>query len=296
MTRAICIYNPASRQAPRESLIDKLRAQFERHGYSVEFQATKRALHATELAREAAASDVDLVAACGGDGTIHEVVAGLALSSMPLAILPSGTANVLARELGLPRNPLKAIDLIPWLRPRRIALGKCGEHYFLLMAGIGIDAEAVDRVDPRLKSRFGRYAYYIAGLRCWAEGRFPTLHISVDGTRITGTFAVVGRASRYGGSLRITRNANLLSDRFDVCLFPGESRVAYLRYLAGVLSGTHHRFRDVICTSGRNIEISSAEPVRIQLDGELKGFTPAKLEIIPNALTLMVPPEFLLPS
>jgi diacylglycerol kinase family enzyme len=200
---------------------------------------------------------------------------------------------VLARELGLPRDPLKTLALFPTLTPRRIALGKCGNNYFLLMAGIGIDAAAVDRVDPRLKSRLGRYAYYVAGLRCWYEGRFPILHINVDGNRFTGTFAVVGRASRYGGSLRITRNADLFSDRFDVCLFPGESRVAYLRYLAGVLSGTHHRFRDVICTSGRSIEITSAEPVRIQLDGELKGFTPAKLEIVPDALTLMVPAEFL---
>ena len=292
MIRAICIYNPASRNAPRQSLINDLRSRFLSHGYDVEFQATERPLHATELARNAAASSADLVIACGGDGTIHEVVAGLALSKMPLAILPSGTANVLARELRLPRNPLKTADLIPGMEPRRIALGKCGPHYFMLMAGVGIDAEAIDQLDSHLKSKFGRFAYGVAALRCWSSGCFAPLSVSVDGTRFTCTFAVVGRVSRYGGSMRITRNADLLSDRFDVCLFPGGSRLDYLRYAAGVLSGTHHRLHDVICVAGKNIEISSKEPVPIQLDGELKGFTPVKLEIVPDALTLLVPAEF----
>jgi YegS/Rv2252/BmrU family lipid kinase len=290
MIRAICIYNPASRKAPTQSLINDLRSRFLSYDYLVEFRSTEHPVHATELARNAVGSGADLVIACGGDGTIHEVVAGLALSPMPLAILPSGTANVLARELRLPLNPLKTLNLIPTLQPRRIALGKCGSHYFLLMAGAGIDAATIVLVDSDLKSRFGSFAYWIAGLRCWRAGYFPSFSVCVDRTRFTCTFVVVGRVSRYGGSIRITRNAKLLSDQFDVCLFPGKSRLDYLRYLVGVASGTHHRFRDVVCMSGKNVEITSEEPVRIQLDGELCGFTPAKLEVVPNALTLMVRP------
>src|SRR5215831_18551243 len=96
MNRCVCIYNPAARNAPGQSLIDTLRMRLAHHGYDVDFQATQHPLHATELARKAVAEAVDLVIACGGDGTIREVAEGLALSSVPLAILPSGTANVLA--------------------------------------------------------------------------------------------------------------------------------------------------------------------------------------------------------
>jgi diacylglycerol kinase (ATP) len=293
MTRAACIYNPASRNAPAPAVIEELRTRLNKLGYAVQFLGTERPLHATELARNAAASDCDLVLACGGDGTIHEVVSGLALSSVPLAILPSGTANVLARELQLPRNPLKAAALIPQLKPRRIALGKCGDHYFLLMAGVGLDATAIDRVNARWKSSIGRLAYGLAALGSWSEGHFPPLSVCVDGSTFTGTFVVVGRVSRYGGSMRITRNAHLLSDRFDVCLFQGGSRADYLKYSVGVLSGTHHRFRDVMCVSGKNVEITAEQPVGVQLDGELRGWTPVKLEIVLDALTLLVPEDFL---
>src|SRR5262245_44211950 len=102
MSRAICIYNPESRTAPSQAVIDDLRRRFSDHQYTVEFQPTERALHATELARVAAGSGVDLAIACGGDGTINEIVQGMVGSQTPLAILPSGTGNVLAKELGLP--------------------------------------------------------------------------------------------------------------------------------------------------------------------------------------------------
>jgi len=289
MPDAVCIYNPASRTAPSSALLTKLRNQFLKAGYSVDFQATERPLHATDLARAAVASSADLVIACGGDGTIQEVASGMAHSNVPLAILPSGTANVLAHELGLPRNPLKAVAIMPSLEPRRIALGKCGEEYFLLMAGAGIDAAAIDRVNSRLKSRIGRMAFVYSGLQCWSAGGFEPLTVRVDETEYRCTFVVASRVTRYGGSLRIAPHADLFSDRFAVCLFPGASRLDYLRYLAGVLSGTHHRFKDVVCVAGRSVEISSEKPVRYQLDGELKGFTPIQLEVIPNALTLLVP-------
>jgi diacylglycerol kinase (ATP) len=270
-------------------MIEKLRSRFAAYGYSVEFQATERPQHATELARNAAASSADLVIACGGDGTIQEVASGLAHSKTPLAILPSGTANVLARELNIPRNPLDAADCIPSLTPRRIAVGRCGVDYFLLMAGVGMDAETIDQVDPLWKSRVGTPAFWYAGLRHWSTGGFTPLSVVADGTEYRCSFIVAGRVSRYGGSLRIARQASLFSDRFDLCMFPGETRLDYLRYFAGVLSGTHHHLHDVICTPAHTVEISSEKPVRYQLDGELKGFTPIKLNIVPDALTLLVP-------
>src|SRR5258705_7453999 len=147
MIRVVCIYNPASRNAPSQSLINDLRRRFLDHKYFVEFQGTEGPFHGTELAREAAGSGVDLVIACGGDGTINEVVDGLMGSPIPLAILPSGTANVLARELRLPRDLRKIPALLPAWKAQRIALGKCGGRHFVLMAGAGFDAAVIDQVD-----------------------------------------------------------------------------------------------------------------------------------------------------
>ena len=294
MSRAICIYNPASRTAPSWEVIDELRRRFSDHQYSVEFQPTERALHATELARAAASSGVDLVIVCGGDGTINEVVQGMVGSRTPLAILPSGTANVLARELRLPRDLLKVPATLPEWRPLRIALGKCGDRHFILMASAGVDASVIDAVDARLKQRYGRFAFVLTAIQQWWAGSFPRLNVSVDGKNHTCTFVVVGRARRYGTSaLRITANADLRNSRFDVTLFHGRSRLNYLRYLAGVLTGTHHRFRDVTTMAADIVEISADPPVRIQMDGELRGFSPVRLEVVPDALTLMVPPKFL---
>jgi YegS/Rv2252/BmrU family lipid kinase len=292
MNRSVCIYNPAARNAPGQPQIDALRTRLAHHGYDVDFQATQRPLHATELARKAVAAAVDLVIACGGDGTIREVAEGLALSNVPLAILPSGTANVLARELGLPQNPLKAVEWIPKLKPHRIALGNCAGNYFVLMAGAGVDAATIELVDPQLKSRFGVLAYWWAALRFWTRGNLAPVSVRVDDEQAICTFAVTSRVSRYGGSYRITRNANLLSDHFEVCLFHGRSRFAYLRYFVGVLSGTHHRFRDVTCVFGKEVDISSDERIGIQVDGELHGFAPAKVTIVPDALTLLVPERY----
>jgi diacylglycerol kinase (ATP) len=292
MNRGVCIYNPAARNAPGQPLIDTLRTRLAHYGYEVDFQATQRPLHATELARKAAAAAVDIVIACGGDGTIREVADGLAFSTVPLAILPSGTANVLARELRLPRNPLKAVEWIPKLKPKRIALGKCDVNYFVLMAGAGVDAATIELVDPQLKSRFGVLAYWWAALRFWTRGYLSPLLVRVDRRQVICSFAVVSRVSRYGGSYRITRNANLLTDHFEVCLFHGRSRLAYLRYFVGVVSGTHHRFRDVTCVLAKEVDISSDERIGIQVDGELHGIAPVKVQIVPDALTLLVPEQY----
>jgi diacylglycerol kinase (ATP) len=294
MTRAICIYNPASRRAPSQNVLDDLRARFLRHRYAVEFQPTRYPLHGTELARAGAASGAEIVIACGGDGTINEIVHGMAGSPTPLAILPSGAANVLAKELRLPRNPLKIPAALPAWKPLRIALGKCGTYHFILMAGAGFDASVINRMDDGMKQRYGTCAFIATAIRQWWAGPFPAFHVSIDGKPYTCTFAVVGRAKLYGTSLlRITPNADLRSNRFDVTLFQGGSRPDYLRYFASVLTGTHSCFRDVTSAPAEVVEISADPPVRIQMDGELRGFSPARLEIVPDGLTLMAPPEFL---
>src|SRR5262249_3082835 len=147
--------------------------------------------------------------------------------------------------------------LIPTLKSRRIALGRCAGDYFILMTGVGIDASAIEKLDLNLKSWLGSVAYWLAAFRCWFAGRFASFSVCACGRLYTCTFAVVGRVRKYGGSPSVTRNARLLRDYFDVCLFPGRTRLDYLRYLVGVLSGLHYRFSDVTNFTATRVEISS---------------------------------------
>src|SRR5215471_5378996 len=126
MPYAVCIANPRARRAARSH---EVKLRLGKIGYEVEFKWTDHPMHATELARNAVAGKADLVIAAGGDGTINEVACGLALSRVPLAVLPCGTGNVLAREIRLPHRIHEVIDLIPRLQPLRIALGRGGGRY-----------------------------------------------------------------------------------------------------------------------------------------------------------------------
>jgi diacylglycerol kinase (ATP) len=288
MLRAHCIYNPhAGHPLTR---IDDVRLQLGRHGYEVEFKATAHPLHAIELARQASTANADLVIAAGGDGTINEVACGLALSSVPLAVLPCGTGNVLAKELGVPNRISDAVCLIPESKPTRIALGKGGSRYFVMMAGVGVDAQIVYELNATLKRTFGQAGFWLQAFRHWAiRHRFARFSVDMDGQLHQATFAIISRVGWYAGGVKITSKADLNSNQFDVCLFKGTSRFDYLRYLSGVLSGTHPSFHDVVYTRGTLVRMTADHQIRVQMDGEVAGILPMVVEFVPDALTLLIP-------
>jgi diacylglycerol kinase (ATP) len=288
MLHALCIYNPhAGRPLTR---LDEVRLQLGQHGYDVEFKSTAYPLHAMELAAHAASGNADLVIAAGGDGTVNEVACGLALSTVPLAIVPCGTANVLARELAVPNRIQDAVGLIPRSRPTRIALGKGGSRYFVMMAGVGVDAQIVYQLDIKMKQALGEVGFWLEALRHWITpyglGRFS---VDVDGNTHQATFAVISHVGWYAGGVKITSKADLRSDQFDVCLFKGTSRFDYFRYLAGVLSGTHPHFHDVVYTHGTDVRMTAENRIRVQMDGEVVGALPMEFQFVPDALTLLIP-------
>jgi YegS/Rv2252/BmrU family lipid kinase len=290
MPHAVCICNPSARQAI--SRPQEIESRLRPLGYEVEFKRTEYRLHAMELAQKAVADKADLVIAAGGDGTINEIACGLALSAVPLAVVPCGTANVLARELQLPNRISESIDLIPKLKPVRIALGKGGGRYFVMMAGIGVDAEIVYELRAAVKRTFGVAGFWLEALRHWASYRFDSFSANVDGRNYHSTFAILGRAAWYAGGVKITSMADLRANLFDVCLFQGKSRLDYMRYLSGVLAGTHPYFHDVVYVQAKLVEMTSKVPIRVQMDGEAAGALPMTFEIVPDALTLLVPQVF----
>jgi diacylglycerol kinase family enzyme len=266
----------------------------------VEVQATSRAGDASELAARAIADGSDLIGACGGDGTINETVSGMVGSGATLLALPSGTANVLAGEVGLPMSPYHAAQMLPHLQPYQVPLGivhfekpKPGSRYFLLMCGIGVDASIVYGLDTRLKALFGQGAYFWCSLGRLQQP-FDAFRVSINGQEKCCTLAVISKSRRYGGGLTLTPDAHLLSEEFQVVLFEGDSPLRYIGYLARVATQSLHRFPDVHFWRTTRVQVVPLQQpkIHIEVDGELAGRIPAYVEMARESLTVLLPPEY----
>jgi diacylglycerol kinase family enzyme len=247
------------------------------------------------LARRAVESGADLVIAAGGDGTINETAQGMLHTGVPLAILPAGTANVLACELRI-NSWARALASLSVSVPRRVAVGRltrpAGVRHFLMMAGAGLDAHIVSRVDAGVKARTGKLAYWLAGWTLVGR-RLPEFRAVVDGRPHSCSFALAARVRNYGGSFEIAREVSLLDDEFEVVLFEGVNAANYVRYFAGMAFGRLRGMSGVTILRARSIRLDQpAGRVYLQADGELVGELPAEVEIVPGALTLMVPPGY----
>ena len=251
--------------------------------------------HATALAAEAAQANAGLIIAMGGDGTVNEVLNGMAHSTVPLAVIPGGTANVFCCETGIPRNPEKAAAMLPEWVEARVALGRVhsaaeGPRYFLSMAGAGLDAGIVQRVEPAVKRRLGKVAYWIAGLRALGDS-LAILNAHTEGRQLATGFALTSRVRNYGGDLTIASKASLFTDQFELVTFSGRSTIPYLIYLSGAVFGLATSLPGVHSVLTRRVDLASANgrPVYIQVDGEAAGQLPVSIEIVPSALTVLVP-------
>jgi len=306
LKKGTLIYNPVAGRRPggRKREVRRAADVLRQAGLDVELAPTARPDMAHELARAAVANGADVVLACGGDGTINEVVNGLAHSHVPLGILPGGTANIVARELRLPLNPVRAAHQLPLWTPRRIALGlarweaapatppQAFSRHYISVAGIGYDAEIVYKLSSWLKINFGVAGYVMEAFRQLVRYSFPRFSCRPDGHERQGTFAVIHRTRLYAGWLHLAPNAGLFEPRYAVCSFPSRSRLRYLLYALAVLARQHLHLSGVSidqCTEVVCTPVDTFAPIRFELDGELVGTIPARFEIVPDALTLLVP-------
>lgn len=253
---------------------------------------------AGELAASAVAEGVSLIVTVGGDGTINEVIQGMAGSTATLGILPAGTANVLAMETGIGGNLMRTARNLASYEPVEVALGSlCGQgaqpRLFVAMAGAGLDARIVRRVKPDFKRRFGKLSYWVAGFGALGE-RLPEFAVRVDGGEYRASFALFSRVRNYGGDLEIARHADLLRDDLAVVLFEGANSFRYIKYFAGVLLHTLPRMKGVRVLHGREAELAPLNgcAVDLQLDGEYAGLAPARITLAGARVRLLLPREF----
>ncbi len=221
-------------------------------------------------------------------------------TEVPLGILPAGTANVLAMETGMSTNMERAARELAGFRAERICAGRLhfsnggeGVRHFLLMAGTGLDAHIVYHLSTPLKNKLGKGAYWIAGFSLVGRS-LPEFTVKADGREYCCSFALVSRVRNYGGDLEIARGISLFDDCFEVVLFSGRSSFRYLKYFAGVLLNRLNGMRGVTVLRATRVCFSPAADARvyIQIDGEFAGRLPGSVEIVPDALTLLLPPAY----
>ena len=288
----ILICNPAAKSMS-EAKIERARRLLEQKDYRVELLRTKQRGDAEQLAKDATKRAPYMIIAAGGDGTFNEVANGIAGTEMPMAILPMGTTNVLAKELGIPDTVEGALEAALNNKPKNVSLGRIAivrdappvSRYFILMAGIGFDGEAVYGINETFKKISGKGAYLYSGIKTLLRFDPDNLAVTVDGKTYTAFSVIVGNASKYGGNFKVTPDARLTEPTFDVCLFKGKKRVDTFRYILGIVTGSHLKFADIAYLPARKIEIKGS--AHIQIDGDYFGMTPAEISIVPNALRLV---------
>lgn len=317
---ALLIHNPNAGNGGRgrERQLTEARRIFASGGVQTELAETTGPGHATEIAHRASAEGRQLVIACGGDGTLNEIVNGLATQAnghrVPLALLPGGTANILAKELDIPWNIPRAAEKLVHGEIKDIALGLATpleqpekKKYFLSVAGAGPDGMIVYSLDLTLKAKFGILAYWWQGARQVFGYKFPRFRVRIPNPEpdsqsnghspaagevsIDSSLVVVGRTKNYGGPFKITDQADLFQDRFEILTLTTQSGFRYMSYLAPLylgklrgLPGVHfYKSRSVIC------EPLDKNPVYAQIDGEPLTRLPVQFQIVPHALKLLVP-------
>ncbi|HUJ32102.1 MAG TPA: diacylglycerol kinase family protein [Candidatus Acidoferrum sp.] len=298
---AILIYNPTSgrRRKRRFEEIEKATRILKDAGIAVQIAATTAPGTAREMARLAVGQRQDLVIACGGDGTVNEVINGLAGSQVPMALLPAGTANILAKELGVPWDIPQAARLIPGGIIRRIALGiasqvnQDGGRYFLCVAGAGPDGAIVNGVDEIFKKNAGILAYWAEGMKQLVRYDFPEMRVRSGGQERKATIIVVGRTAHYGGPFKITTGASLFEDSFEMLTNSTRSRLKYLMCLPALWLGKIRSVEGIEMWKDTEVICEPVDDrmVFAQVDGEPVGPLPLAFRIVPDALSIVVPAE-----
>ena len=316
MRKAALLYNPDSggsgkrRQKELESALAVLRGG----GVEAGLLLTESRDHAGEEARVAIASGCDTIFAGGGDGTINNIAQVLAKSAVALAILPMGTANALAHDLGLPLNVADAARAALNATPRRVALGsvkyldlqgKPGKCYFVIAAGVGVDAHLFYKLHTGTKQRMGMAAYYAKAWNLWFTypmTRFVAEYMETGSTapqRAEVTELMSVRIRNFGGIIReLAPEASLDRDDMRLVFCRTASRLAYLAYVTRGLLRRRWKIPGIDLVHGTRVScsygtsaavLSERQKIYVEADGELIGSLPAEITVVPNALTLLAP-------
>ena len=289
--KVLVIFNPTAGRRRRLRLAAVLR-HLEQAGCQVTVRPTAARGDAETLARAAASEGWDVVAVAGGDGTINEAVNGLYGHSVPLAVIPLGTANVVAAELCMPDAPEAIAGVIAEAPIRDIHLGEVDGRLFVMMAGVGFDARVVEAMPAWLKRGLGKGAYvlmFLAGLFRFSRSPY---RVTVDGETHGAASAVIANGHFYAGRHTCAPLARLGEPLLYVCLFLRPGPLHALRYGLWLLLGRLERLDDVLILPGERVTVEGPEGSPVQGDGDIIARVPLEGGVAAKALRVVAPLSF----
>jgi diacylglycerol kinase (ATP) len=286
MSSTLIILNPAahSERAQRKQ------ARVESLARDCVVCATSHIGQAESMARRAVEEGFEKIVAAGGDGTINEVVNGLAGTRATLGLLPIGTMNVFATELGLPVHDLERCwNIVQGEHTRVVDLAQANQKFFVQLAGVGLDAQVVKETSTKLKRNFGPLSYLISAAQIAAR-RPPRLFIESEDAAIDeGSFVLVGNGRLYGGPFPFFKHAALDDGLLDVVVFKRLGYLEIIKYLQDVVFSSKIRVPEVEYFQTRRLCVRSDQTVPVELDGELVGNCPVEFSLQERALQVLVP-------
>jgi len=321
--QAELIYNPSGGQVVVRHELDNVVAFLNSYGWSVTLRETSKPLEATELARHAVNRDARVVIAAGGDGTVNEVANGLVNTDVALGVLPVGTTNAWALQMGIPAlNPMlpgiQAVKLIAALEERiarplpasyyrkvlldaarvlvegqtvAVDMGELSGRHFLMWAGMGFDAAIAQSIPPKEKRVLGSWAYVLPAIESAYRYSGTDVCLNLDGkvVKVSTPLIVVSNIQLYGGMIAIGAKACVNDARLDVCIFKGGGFLTFVQQAAKVFAHKHLQDPKVEYYQCREIVVESARSLPVHIDGESFTTTPVAIHTVPSSLKVIVP-------
>ena len=285
------IFNPTAGRR-RWEFVNAVMTELKVKGANVSLVSTRGPGDAEMLAKEHAQGDSDIVVAAGGDGTINEVANGLIASGRgTLGLIPMGTANLVALEIGLRMSPAEVARTLLTGKSQNVHAGVANGRHFLLMAGVGFDAHVVAGLNVQLKKRVGKAAYAWSSMVQMNRFTFPTYRVTADGQSYEGASVIVCKSRYYAGPYTLAPSARLTDPHLELCLFKGRGKLSVMRYGLVMLLDRFQNCSDIEHVICQNVQIDPPvdDMTPIQADGELFGAAPVEIGVTPNALRLIYP-------
>ncbi|PAX51805.1 lipid kinase [Brunnivagina elsteri] len=286
--RALLLVNRHSRQG--QAKLEEAIACLKKLGFDLIEEATEQPEHLAEIIHQYK-YQVDIVIVGGGDGTLNAAVDGLVETQLPLGILPLGTANDLARTLGIPNSLPEACKVIATGEIKQIDLGWVNGKHFFNVASLGLSVKITQRLTKQAKKRWGILAYAATALQVIWESRPFSAEIRVNGESISVKTVqiTVGNGRYYGGGMAVVHDATIDDQRLDLYSVEIRHWWQIIPLLPAMRNGRHIHWREVRALQGQDIEVYTRKPRPINTDGEITTYTPAHFRVIPQILKVLVP-------
>lgn len=297
MRKARIIYNPTSGREVFKKELPAVLERLEIAGYETSAHATTCEGDATDAARAAVDRKYDLIVAAGGDGTINEVINGIAEQAYrpKLGIIPGGTTNDFARALNIPRDIHKAVDIILTDQSMFLDIGKVNGHYFMNIAGGGKLTELTYDVPSKLKTMLGHLAYYVKGIEMLPSLKPIRTKIEYDGNVIDEDIMLflVANTNSVGGFEKLAPDARLNDGNFDLLILRKTNLADFIRIATLALRGLHLENDNIIYVQAKDIKVTTDEKMQLNIDGEFGGLLPGEFVNLQQHIELLVPAKLM---